>query len=191
MKPTGIPNKGATCYYNSVAQLLLTVYDSVPSLHDFLAKYPKYTLGQPHDAHDCLLDIIDMIGRKDFYGTKRLTYHFPGGSESRDEPFCSIVGQFHIKETQTLESFRNFHLAVCVKEYVEFPKYVTWKSPAGQMSPPFETTLVATIHYIPGHYFACVKHENKWYIVDDETVIECKEPPGHPEIALFIKNSSG
>lgn len=191
MKPSGLPNMGATCYYNSVVQLLKTVCDSVPSIHEFLKKYPNYTLGQPHDAHDCLLDIIDMIGRKDFYGTRKVTYTFPGGSETKDEPFCSIVGQFQHKEIQTLESFRNFHLAVCTKEYTEFPKFITWKSPSGQVSPPFDTKLVATIHYIPGHYFACVLSEDQWYIVDDETVIECKEPPGYPDIALFIRNSSG
>lgn len=191
MIPEGLKNMGATCYFNSVIQMLrVVVKEPLPSLGDFLAKYPSYTLGHPHDAHDCLTDIIDMIGRDDFYGTQRVIYHFPGGSETREEPFCSIIGQFHIKEMQTLESFRTHHLAVCTKEYIRFPKYLTWKSPQGHLDTPFKTKLIATVHYIPGHYYACVLSDDQWYLIDDETVMKCDGPMGHVEIALLINSST-
>jgi hypothetical protein len=90
--PSPMANRGATCYYNSAAQLLAAAGFDAPSVHEFIKLKPQYTLGHPHDAHECFLDLVEILKLEDtFYGMSHTSIIFPGGKESQSQKMGSLM----------------------------------------------------------------------------------------------------
>ena len=198
--PIGLPNIGATCYFNSVRQALLSCpsyYKSYKeySFEDFMSKHVcKYALGQPYDSHDCLMDIEsgDLL-----YGENTCEYIFPNGKEETKEKRGSFMlyGDFSklMEDTFTCDSFREFHIGIITKRCTTLPQIVTIKNVLREhIEVPTEfqgKQLRAILYYVPGHYFAYVLRGQDWYIIDDDRIVKLNPDQHitHPPDIMFYE----
>lgn len=194
--PAGLKNLGQTCYFNSVAQCLVsspTLFGMMKTLNigevfeEFLKKYPQYTPGVPHDAHDCMMDIVDMLGLP-MYGVMEKTFVFPGGTETSKDKFGSIFIRPHddksleelIVETDFVQGFRDHHVAAFTTKVLEWPDVITFKTTSKEsVKIPLEfqgKTLRALVHHLGsqenGHYFVQVRRGTDWFMINDETIVK-------------------
>jgi ubiquitin C-terminal hydrolase len=208
-KVSGLSNYGATCYFNSTIQALVSsrklgeqgVFpsefkspaDVKPLLDSFVSKFPKYNLGSPHDAHECLLDIIESLDKepkKLFYGKNEQHFTTPDGTTVQKSDFSTVVmhpnGQSleelfdQMSNTQIIGQYEKYQVVAMKTVYCELPEILVFLfSGGGDVKLPLkfkERDLVAVVFHLGsangGHYVAQVKRGDVWFLVDDDRVIQ-------------------
>jgi len=192
MKVQGIPNQGATCWFGSLIQCLRTCRDwsedpgqepftqefykimkSEPNefLQEFLKKFPDFT-GLPSDSQEALLFILDRleasIGFKDFTGEVTQTITWAEGTSITKYP-CTIW--WAPEKDLVLSDYQDstgkkFHVAIQETRLTKVPKVLVT---SGQ-TPPIEKGLTGLVALYGGHYVAFVRHEDEWFLVNDDAV---------------------
>lgn len=189
-EPVGLLNRGATCYFNSVLQGLWSCPSFNNARHDtnfdsFISKYPKYTLGEPHDAYDCLMDFIDPLDI--LYGETTVRIVFPGGEEKSNEKLGTLMIfpdgvktlEDLVSDVQICDGFREFKVAMIERSHTKLPNVTTFKNvPKIFFDPPSEfrnKKLRAIIYHIGshhgGHYFSKVLRGSEWFLIDDTNIV--------------------
>lgn len=92
-----------SCLFTQIYEKIVNTYFSTrevkvftlePLLHEFVKLYPRFKIGEPHDAQDALLCIIDILEKeypiiKDLlYGETTQVTISPVGKNSIKTPFC-------------------------------------------------------------------------------------------------------
>lgn len=192
MVPEGIPNQGATCWFGSLIQCLRVcrnwsldepsddpftqefykIVKSEPNqfLQEFLKKFPDFT-GLPSDSQEALLFILDRLGEtrsKDFAGEVTQTITWAEGTSVTKYP-CTIwwapEKELVLSDYQD-STGKKFHVAIQETSLTKVPKVLVT---SGQ-GPPTEKGLVGLVALYGGHYVAFVRHEDEWFLVNDDAV---------------------
>lgn len=188
--PIGLKNQGATCYFNSVQQALWSCPSfgrDIIDFKEFLQKNPRYTLGVPHDAHDCLMDI--SLKQDLLYGEMKVTIFSPEGKEHINEKSGTLMwyqGSFDslIKNEQVCSPFRTHTFAILQKEYHKLPEILTIKNVTRDtiknIPEEFQGKQLRAIVYhlgnpAGGHYICKCKRGQDWYIIDDDQIIMTRD----------------
>lgn len=106
-KPIGLPNKGNSCFVNSVLQCLYTVFDSFESPTLSLSRalrWRKEFFGDAYsqeDAHEFLLYTLDKLHRRNTrrvslrFHTRSLTPNQLAWKEYAEKDYSFVIGLFH------------------------------------------------------------------------------------------------
>lgn len=203
--PLGLPNLGNTCYLNSAMQALWSSEVFLSALYGskldgfktvdpkiILEKFPKYKIGEPADAHEFLLDLIDALEKEPklkeiFYEVSDYEFVTPKGTETKKIPFSTIVIHPNGKTLDELfENLSNYqyikkhedYKVVCYRAlYPRLPKLAIFLfSGGGEVTLPLEfkgRSLKAAVFHVGNcHYLAQVKRGDRWFIIDDERIIQ-------------------
>jgi len=191
---TGLPNLGATCWFNALMQCLrysrkwenpeissdpfthqfLTFMnefkDPRPFLFEFNKKFPNWE-GLPNDAQEAFLLILDVlektIGLKDFTGEITQTITYPTGTSVTKWPFTIYNFDKDLTLTDYKDSEGIIHrVAIQQNEITKMPKILVCST-----EKLLDGDLFALIPWCWGHYISFVKSGNEtWYMFDDESV---------------------
>lgn len=215
--PFGIQNIGSTCYANSVIQcihatpVLKRALDNytgeclvtralrdvhVPTLLSEMTQFST----EPNDPHEFILALIDRLekslGKQLFYGivsskfidsfgkvtttkTEFSTLMFHDENMDTEKPDYIMdtgIGKFSCTQL-TYESLPDVLMCLFVKPvHIKLPEEYKGKK------------LTGCVLYVPGHYLACIREGDKWFLINDHHVseIDCV-PTAFIYIAVYNK----
>ena len=173
------PIKQALVGYTGDCEITKSVRDvNVPMLLDRMTKFST----EPNDPHEFILSLIDTfentLDRDLFYGTVKSKFISHDGkvTETRSE-FSSLmfhsddmdidkpdyiidsgIGKFSCKHL-TYEKMPGVIMCLFVRPTaMELPKVYKDKQ------------LTSCVVYHPGHYVACIKENDQWFMIDDDRI---------------------
>ncbi len=159
---------------------------------DILKQFPRYRIGEPADAHEFLLDFIDALEKDPkfyeiFYELSDYEFVTPKGNEIKKIPFSTIVMHPNgetldelfkkLSDYQYVKKHNEYHVACYRASYPQLPKVSVFLfSGGGEVTLPLEfkdRSLKAAVFHVGNcHYLAQVKRGDRWFIIDDERIIQ-------------------
>lgn len=170
MTPTGIPNKGNTCYKASISQCISRLFNGI--------NIPIERSDTMEDANEFFLSVVNELPKhlksrmeircsvKDKISTHMMLILSP----SLEVTNGHIVSCGDVICTNMLPVERD--IRDCMKLEILLDKMYTYK-------------LVAGIVSVPGHYYAVVEYNDVWYICNDNQIIRMGTNTVHPVYMLF------
>jgi len=195
--PKGIPNYGATCWFNALMQCLKHSrkwenYESVddpftreflkfmipgnyeprPFLTEFVKKFPSWG-GMPNDAQEALLLILDILENTikltDFTGEIIQTITYPTGTSVTKYPFTIFTFEKDLVLSDYKDSSGKIHKVSIQQNFITKKPKILVASVDNIEKVDFGEPF-ALIPWCMGHYVAFVKDNSSWYLIDDDSV---------------------
>jgi hypothetical protein len=194
----GIPNYGATCWFNALMQCLKQSrewenhdlvedpftreflkfmipgnYEPRPFLQEFVKKFPSWG-GMPNDAQEAFLLILDILEKtinlKDFTGEITQTITYPTGTSVTKYPFTIYNFDKDLVLSNYKDSSGIIHNVAIQQNFITKKPKILVASVDNIEKVDFGEPF-ALIPWCMGHYVAFVKDsEGSWHLIDDDSV---------------------
>ena len=206
-------------------ELVIRKFNILEFINSFTNKHKSFTRFQQHDAHEFLLNFLDLFDSSEYYGKTKLQITCCRCKRSKDviEDFTTInLNVPEVKNNKDYSDLTDLFINYLKKEKHDDPnnlyfcdfckcntvsekKIILWKLPkkliivlkrysdnGSKIHTDVEFSikdlliketesgivnnysLTSVINHIGdtnyGHYFCSIKKENKWFLIDDETL---------------------
>ncbi len=213
-------NYGNTCYFNSALQCLKKIRDINEDhwelLCRFRTRFSQFTPGQPHDAQEALVCLIDLLGVTEVEG-KMLQEVVCKTGTVKTEVLTTVLSVTAVAETlgecltrsqswttvlgYTDTGGTTHNVAAIRTTFHRVPKFLVLSlnqktfitvSELLNINKTYEYQLVASCVHMGsehgGHYIALVKEDSEWVLKDDEASFKLESfPCRHTHYILVYK----
>lgn len=166
---SGLPNVGNSCYANSLIQCLRKCYSNNH------LEIPKEMLsGNQEDTCDLYYKYVEKCLTDE--QRDKLMVYFKDGTSS---PLIIISDNF----TNNMNSIHSIGDIICLYRN---PAPIDIRECGKLQIGAHYFQLMAFVSYVPGHYYACVEHENKWILCNDDNIYYMQSPHHNAYMLFYI-----